>query len=435
MTGEEENPEGIPDAAPLLRPGRLPRSRAGIGARVAGDERPRRVRILDDPGPEHAPLSRAPRRRDASPDRADEFSCRGSKRRSSSPAIASSFPRTGIRACSTPRGTASSRSSAPIPFRRGSSRPAARRLEKTLFMVHGENTTVVGYRLLSAGAARLEVRPLIAFRDHHALTRENGALDPGVAVDPGAATVAPYPGLPPLHVAHDGELALTGHWYRSFEYDEERRRGFDFTEDLFQPFVLTFDLAGAARRGATVIASTRRHTSAEIHLLRKNELTRRKELARAVGGEDPSLPPSGPRRRPVPRRARRRVDGHRRLSVVLRLGARRDDLPPGPDARDRTAGDGTEDPPLVRPARERGDGAEPLPRRRTGPPSTTPSMRRSGSSRRSGGSSRPPATPRGSASVSGASFRRSSTGMSRGRASASTSIRMASSSPALRAWR
>ncbi len=163
-------------------------------------------------------------------------------------------------------------------------------LEKTLFMVHGENTTVVGYRLLSAGTARLEVRPLIAFRDHHALTRENGALDPGVAVDPGAATVAPYPGLPPLHVAHDGGLALTGHWYRSFEYDEERRRGFDFTEDLFQPFVLTFDLAGAAHRGATVIASTRRHTSAEIHLLTKNELTRRRELALAVGGEYPSLP-------------------------------------------------------------------------------------------------------------------------------------------------
>jgi predicted glycogen debranching enzyme len=162
------------------------------------------------------------------------------------------------------------------------------RLEKTLFMIHGENTTFAGYRLLSAGEARLEVRPLIAFRDIHALTHENGVLDPGVAVDPGAATVAPYPGLPPLHIAHDGDLSLSGHWYRSFEYEEERRRGFDFTEDLFQPFVLTFPLGPG--REAAVVASTRRRTAADLHLLREKEIARRETLKRGIGEDDPLLP-------------------------------------------------------------------------------------------------------------------------------------------------
>src|SRR5215475_10948415 len=46
-------------------------------------------------------------------------------------------------------------------------------LDKALFMIHGENSTVVHYTIRSAGGpmapgrCALEVRPLIAFRDHH----------------------------------------------------------------------------------------------------------------------------------------------------------------------------------------------------------------------------------------------------------------------------
>src|SRR6202007_2788978 len=57
-------------------------------------------------------------------------------------------------------------------------------LEKTVFMIHGENTTLVEYAVKyhdGAGARlRLDVRPLIAFRDYHRTTHENGALNPEV---------------------------------------------------------------------------------------------------------------------------------------------------------------------------------------------------------------------------------------------------------------
>src|SRR5262249_19972139 len=53
-------------------------------------------------------------------------------------------------------------------------------LEKSVFMVHGENTTVIQYELrgLVEGKCTLELRPLIAFRDYHSTTHENGALNP-----------------------------------------------------------------------------------------------------------------------------------------------------------------------------------------------------------------------------------------------------------------
>src|SRR5215467_879426 len=53
-------------------------------------------------------------------------------------------------------------------------------IEKSLFMIHGENSTVVQYELRknnhpeSPKDVRLEIRPLIAFRDYHNTTHENG---------------------------------------------------------------------------------------------------------------------------------------------------------------------------------------------------------------------------------------------------------------------
>src|SRR5689334_2582130 len=68
------------------------------------------------------------------------------------------------------------------------------RLEKSVFMVQGENTTVVQYELVAANNQdiKLEVRPLIAFRDYHSTTHENDALNARIETDPGLTTFRPY---------------------------------------------------------------------------------------------------------------------------------------------------------------------------------------------------------------------------------------------------
>jgi predicted glycogen debranching enzyme len=170
-------------------------------------------------------------------------------------------------------------------------------LEKSVFMIHGENSTVVQYELrpssgdpgasspLGMGGCRLVVRLLIAFRDYHGTTHENAALDPHVQVEPGVLTVAPYGGLPALHVAHDADaLDVTGYWYRNFEYDVERERGLDFVEDLFSPFALTFDLNHRAH--ATIIASTERHDVNRAAECRRAEIDRRRAVLAASPSDD-----------------------------------------------------------------------------------------------------------------------------------------------------
>ncbi len=169
-------------------------------------------------------------------------------------------------------------------------------IEKSVFMVRGENTTVIQYelrgaandsasRLTDPGRCRLEVQPLIAFRDYHGLTHENGALNPHVRSEDTLLSIAPYGDLPPLYFAHNaGGIDAAGYWYRNFEYERERERGLDFTEDLFSPFVLKFNLGRRSR--VSLIASTERRDAAHADDYRQAEIARRRRVSAASASDD-----------------------------------------------------------------------------------------------------------------------------------------------------
>lgn len=154
-------------------------------------------------------------------------------------------------------------------------------LSKSLFMIHGQNSTVVRYAVNApAGnllSLRLELRPLIAFRDYHSTTHENSALNPQVTTETGSAMIRPYADLPPLWMAHNGEVQHGGSWYRNFEYQEERERGLDFVEDLYNPMVLTFDVRAG---DAVVIASTERREASKALQYEAHERQRRADITR-----------------------------------------------------------------------------------------------------------------------------------------------------------
>ena len=156
-------------------------------------------------------------------------------------------------------------------------------VEKRVFMVHGENTTVIEYEL--PPECVLELRPLIAFRDYHSTTHRNDTLDRSVTVEDGMASVKPYRDLPALFFAHNAtKLQNTGDWYLNFEYAVERERGLDYSEDLFNPFVLRFEL----QRGTTarVIASLQAPHAA---LLTHTEIPRRKQILDGAPSKEPII--------------------------------------------------------------------------------------------------------------------------------------------------
>jgi predicted glycogen debranching enzyme len=130
-------------------------------------------------------------------------------------------------------------------------------IEKRVFMLPGENATVVEYQC-SGGSCGLELRPLIAFRDYHSTTHENPNLNAVYIQQAGEAVMRPYEDLPQFYLAHNARsISGEGVWYRNFEYPRERERGLEYWEDLFQPFVMAFDLSAGSP--ARVIASTESH--------------------------------------------------------------------------------------------------------------------------------------------------------------------------------
>jgi predicted glycogen debranching enzyme len=162
-------------------------------------------------------------------------------------------------------------------------------LEKTVFLVQGENTVVIQYELLGdlhGRACSLEVRPLVAFRDYHSTTHANEAIQRDVAAQAGLATITPYPGLPSLHFAHNAlSIDSSGFWFYNFEYERERERGLDSLEDLYSPFLLRFDLAQNSL--AAVVASTLQHDVTEAPQLKESETRRRSRMVRESPLADP----------------------------------------------------------------------------------------------------------------------------------------------------
>lgn len=162
-------------------------------------------------------------------------------------------------------------------------------IEKTVFMQHGENTVIVDYKLTAAAnsgdesqSCVLELRPLIAFRDFHHLGNNQTNFNEDFEVSENSVALKPKQDLPALNFSYqNGKIEPSGFWYKNFEYAIERERGFDFTEDLFQPFIIKINLA--ANQSAAIVVSTEPRDARDAAKLRQAELERRQDIIKKSG--------------------------------------------------------------------------------------------------------------------------------------------------------
>ena len=164
-------------------------------------------------------------------------------------------------------------------------------LDKSIYMARGQNTVVVEYVLTPLAEGRdfvLEVSPLIAFRDYHSTTHRNNALNPVVIESDSVVKLRPYQDLPALYLAHDADtISITGYWYNNFEYTEEKARGLDHREDLFNP--LTFRVSMNSRSRFVLIASTEPQSIDRAEEYRQAEILRDEPAARDANANGSDL--------------------------------------------------------------------------------------------------------------------------------------------------
>ena len=123
---------------------------------------------------------------------------------------------------------------------------------KSILMPRGKGVLMVRYDLERCPKeGMLRIKPFLAFRGYHSLTRQNEAFRGSASAIDNGFRIEPYEGMPPLFMqtSRASQWTPAPVWYRSFQYVEERERGFDWEEDLFLPGIVEVPVA----RKCTVI--------------------------------------------------------------------------------------------------------------------------------------------------------------------------------------
>ncbi|MFH1160769.1 MAG: amylo-alpha-1,6-glucosidase [bacterium] len=127
-------------------------------------------------------------------------------------------------------------------------------LSKELIFITREDRILIRYKLLDANSlTRLRLRPFLAFRNVHSLSKENIFADKKYDAVAGGIRIRMYHGYTDLflQLSKENEYIHAPDWYYNIEYQEELERGYDYLEDLYVPGFFEFNI----RKGETVCFS------------------------------------------------------------------------------------------------------------------------------------------------------------------------------------
>ena len=151
-------------------------------------------------------------------------------------------------------------------------------LKQERLLVHYEEQFLLRFTVMEASEPlKLQVRPFLAFRNIHQLTRSNMVANTKVEPIENGIRSKLYEGFPYINMQFSKEVEFVHvpDWYLDVEYPEEQKRGYDFSEDLFAPGFFELE----AKEGEVIIfsASTKQEKTSGL----KNK------FARNVSGKTP----------------------------------------------------------------------------------------------------------------------------------------------------
>lgn len=111
-------------------------------------------------------------------------------------------------------------------------------LQKEILLDEKEPRLFVRYTLLEAHSpTELRIKPFLAFRKVHELSKANMIVNKQVVRCQNGVSLRLYDGYPGLYLQTSKpiEFIAAPDWYRNIEYLKEQRRGYPYQEDLFVP--------------------------------------------------------------------------------------------------------------------------------------------------------------------------------------------------------
>ena len=127
-------------------------------------------------------------------------------------------------------------------------------LRKSVILAPDSDQVMIKYEIVSSPAScELILKPFLAFRCIHRLTKENHEARTDYRELENGVSFNMYEGFPDLNLQFSkaSEFRYAPSWYKGITYTDEYRRGFDCKEDLFVPGTFSLKL----RKGESVIVS------------------------------------------------------------------------------------------------------------------------------------------------------------------------------------
>lgn len=124
-------------------------------------------------------------------------------------------------------------------------------LKREQVFCHFVNRVILKFTLMEANSdTLLKFRPLLGFRSVGTLTHENGQICREHIPAQNGIGISLYSGYPHLFMqfSKEPQYKAEGYWYKDFEYEKEKERGYECTEDLFMPGIFEIPI----RKGESI---------------------------------------------------------------------------------------------------------------------------------------------------------------------------------------
>jgi predicted glycogen debranching enzyme len=125
-------------------------------------------------------------------------------------------------------------------------------IQKELLLTGDEARIMVRYTLLEAASRTwIRIKPFLAFRGIHKLSKSNMWANQKVSEIPNGVKLRLYKEYPFLYMqtSRKSEFITAPDWYLNVEYSREQLRGYDFHEDLFVPGYFEMEI----KKGQSII--------------------------------------------------------------------------------------------------------------------------------------------------------------------------------------
>lgn len=156
-------------------------------------------------------------------------------------------------------------------------------LTKEILMLDQENTLLIKYTISNSGMSKIAINPLIALRNFHGLSKENGFIQSQIEDCLDGRKLTSYDNMPSLFFQTDANFSFLSQpvWYKNFDYEQEKQRGFDYLEDLFSPGTFTLSFP---KNKEIIFSCGTQEQDEDLATKWKKEIQRRKNLLKKTKG-------------------------------------------------------------------------------------------------------------------------------------------------------